>query len=293
AGAAEHAGLHLGRGLGSLIPSKVGSRQADGSPVLVPNDQLRELPVRLLEANPHQPRQTFDRDALEDLVRSIKVHGIIQPLVVMPDGERYQVIAGERRLRAARLAGLQQVPVVVRTASEQEKLELALVENVQRQSLDPIERARGFQRLADEFNLTQEAVAQKVGQSRAAVANALRLLQLPEHMQQALREGTITEGHAKVLLSVKSEAERQRIFTEVTQRKASVRDTEQVARQVAVRRHTRRVSADANLQAVTDAMQQALGTKVEVSRRGERGVIRIRFYSTEELREIIRKITGE
>ncbi len=279
----------LGRGLNSLIPPRNMDRSEAEEPVI--SQGTHELPINEIQPNPHQPRTNFDRVALEDLVNSIKVHGIIQPLVVIHARGGYQLIAGERRLRAAKLAGLKKVPAVIRTATEQEKLELAIVENVQRQSLNPIERARGYQRLIDEFNLIQDEVGKKVGQNRVTVTNSLRLLTLPSDMQQALAEGKITEGHAKALLSVETSAEREKLFREVLKSGLSVRITESQARRVSVRQHARRAK-DPNILEKEDMLQAALGTKVEIRRKGKRGTITVHYYSAEELQAIIRKITS-
>ncbi len=277
----------LGRGLNSLIPPAPGTSTGDDG------ERVLQIAVEDIKPNPHQPRQQFDHDALEELVSSIKEHGIIQPLVVIKQGSGYQLIAGERRFRAAQTLGKKKVPAVVRTASDQEQLELALVENVQRQNLNPIDKAIGYQRLVDEFSLTQEAVAKKVGQSRAAVANALRLLQLPESMQEALADGRLTEGHAKVLLSVKNESERERLFQDIIKHKLTVRVAEgQASRSTTVRTHTRHSGGDPNLVAQEDRLREALGTKVSLKRSGKQGTITIHFYSSEELGEIIRKITS-
>ncbi|MFA6552859.1 MAG: ParB/RepB/Spo0J family partition protein [Patescibacteria group bacterium] len=279
----------LGRGLNSLIPPRNAERTVAEEPVV--SQGTNELPINDIQPNPHQPRFTFDRAALEDLMNSIKIHGIIQPLVVINARGGYQLIAGERRLRAAKLLGLKKVPAVIRTATEQEKLELAIVENVQRQSLNPIERARGFQRLIDEFNLTQDEVGKKVGQNRVTVTNSLRLLTLPSEMQQALAEGKLTEGHAKALLGVETAVEREKLFKEILKSGLSVRIAESQARRVSVRQHARR-SKDPNMLEKEDVLQAALGTKVEIRRKGKRGTITVHFYSAEELQAIIRKISN-
>jgi len=281
----------LGRGLSSLISPKSIKENLEEKGIGGPGDQIEKAEVDKIQPNPHQPRQNFDRDSLEDLINSVKIHGIIQPLVALKVGDRYQLITGERRLRAAKILGLKKVPVMVRSASEQEKLELALVENVQRLNLNPIERAYGFQRLIDEFNLKQEEVARKVGQSRAAVANTLRLLTLPIEMQQALQAGKLTEGHAKALLGVKSESDRHKLFKEILRNKLNVRLAESQARKVTVRKHARRISKDPNLQEKEELLQESLGTRVEINKKGQQGTINIHFYSGEELQEIIRKIT--
>ncbi|MFA5051473.1 MAG: ParB/RepB/Spo0J family partition protein [Patescibacteria group bacterium] len=278
----------LGRGLGSLIPPRNrNTNESDTRPI---HQGVNEIDISDIQPNPHQPRQSFDRAALDDLMGSIKIHGIIQPLVVIQARGGYQLIAGERRLRAAKLLGLKKVPVVMRTATEQQKLEIAIVENVQRQSLNPVERAKSYQRLIDEFNLTQEEVSKKVGQSRVAVTNALRLLTLPREIQQALADGKLTEGHAKALLSVDSPAEREKLFREILKGGMSVRVTESQARKVTFRQHARR-SKDPNIQEKEDALQASLGTKVDIKRRGKQGTIVLHFYSNEELQSIIRKIT--
>lgn len=281
----------LGRGLGSLIPTKK-IKPASGENGPTKSDEgVYELAVDAIKPNPHQPRQNFDHTALESLINSIKVHGIIQPLIVLQLGDGYQLIAGERRLRAAKILGLKKVPALIRTATEQEKLELAIVENVQRQNLNPIEKADGYRCLMEEFDLTQEEVAKKVGQSRAVVANGLRLLTLPAEMQKALQEERITEGHAKVILSVASPEERQRLFKQILKDSMSVRRAESEARQVTVRRHTRRVSKDPNIQEKEELLQSALSTKVEIKKHGQQGTISIHFYSAEEFKGIIDKIT--
>lgn len=276
----------LGRGLNSLIPPMPGTASGDDG------ERVLQIPIDDIKPNPQQPRQQFDHDALEDLISSIKAHGIIQPLIVIKHGSGYQLIAGERRFRAARTLGKKKVPVIVRSATEQQQLEIALVENVQRQNLNPIDKAIGYQRLIDEFSMTQEAVAQKVGQSRAAVANALRLLQLPQFMMESLADGRLTEGHAKALLSIKNEAERERLFQEIIKNKLTVRVAEGKARRsTPVRAHTRH-STDPNVAAQEDRLREALGTKVSLKRTGTAGTITIYFYSPEELGEIIRKITS-
>lgn len=272
----------LGRGLSSLIPTSGGAGAS--------KDGVNEVSVEQIQSNPHQPRQNFDQASLEELVDSIKEHGILQPLIVLPVKSGYQLIAGERRLRAAKMLGLKKVPVVVRSATEQQKLELAIVENVQRQNLSPIERALSYQSLVDEFSMTQEEVAKKVGQSRAAVANTLRLLSLPEHMRKSLLEGRITEGHAKALLSVTDEKKRDKLFKEVSREQLSVRGTESRAKHVSVKRHSRQIKSDPNLKVKEDLLQESLGTRVELKRSGGGGSITVHFYSSEELNEIIRKI---
>lgn len=276
----------LGRGLGSLIPKAHAGSDA------LPGERILKVSAQEIDSNPHQPRQAFEHAGLEDLINSIKEHGILQPLVVsrLPNG-RYELIAGERRLRAAKVLGLAEVPVVVREASDQQKLELALVENVQRKDLNPIERAVGYQKLADQFGLTQEQVAKKVGQSRSAVANTLRLLSLPEPIRQALREGRLSEGHGKVLLSVPDEKRQLEMAKKILLHNLTVR---QVESQVGPSRRSRKSqTGDPEFAEFEQAITEALGTKVRLTGKRKGGKITIEFYSEEELEGIVKKIKGK
>jgi len=281
----------LGRGLNSLIPSKQIKQEIEEK-ISGLHEQVMELATDRIQPNPHQPREKFDRDMLEDLINSIKEHGIIQPLVVYRDGEDYKLIAGERRHRAAKILGLSKVPVVVRTASDQEKLELAIVENIQRQNLNPIEKAIGYKKLADDFNMTQEQVAKKVGQSRVSVANTMRLLSLSPEIQNALKDGKITEGHAKVILGAEGLTAQNSLFKDIISKNLSVRKAENSMHKVRVRKHVRNLGiGDPNITAKKDKLQESLGTKVELRDSKGQGTITIHYYSTEELNEIIRKIS--
>lgn len=254
-------------------------------------ERIEQLPIGRINANPHQPRERFERQHLEDLVGSIKEHGILQPLVVTETPRGYELVAGERRLRAAKLAGLATVPAVVRSVTNQQKLELALVENVQRQDLNPVERAKAYQRLIDEFSLTQDEVAKKVGQSRPVVTNALRLLTLPPEMLSALAEGKIAEGHAKVLLGVADPKARQQLFKRVLDEGMSVRTVE-VQRNTTVRGHTRKTSGDVETKAREARLRAALGTKVTIKPAGKGGNVTIHYGDAEELEGIVRTVEG-
>lgn len=272
----------LGRGLASLIPSR--------EPDVQGGEPAASVRVSDIDSNPRQPRQSFEHASLEDLINSIREHGIVQPLVVTPTaGGRFRLIAGERRLRAAKILGLETVPVIVRKASDQEQLELALVENVQRKDLNPIERALGYKSLVDEFNLTQEEIAKKVGQSRPAVANTLRLLTLPEEIKQALREAKLTEGHGKAILSVEGETAQLALARKILLHNLTVREVEAHVRPR--RRGVTPQETDPGLSDYQRELEEALGTKVEITRKRKGGKIVIEFYSEEELKGIIRKIT--
>ena len=250
--------------------------------------KLVDVLVKNIRPNPKQPREDFGYQDLEDLINSIKEHGIIQPLVVTKiDGENYELIAGERRYRAAKFLNLRTVPAVVRAARDQEKLELALIENIQRKNLNPIEEGRAFEKLINEFNLTQEEVARRVGKSRPVVANTLRLLGLPEEIQQALRSGKIKESHARTLIGLPGEKAQLKYFTKILKNEMTVRDTEGMINKV---RGVKPVRLDPAVSAKEEALRGALGTKVEIKKRGQKGQIIVRFYSDEELNGIVKKI---
>ena len=278
--------IGLGRGLGALLP---GSDTTS-------NVGLSEVPVRAITPNPHQPRGFFDEQALQELADSIREHGLIQPLIVVRASEdQYTLIAGERRWRAAQMAGLDTVPVVVKDAAPQQMLEMALVENIQRADLNPLEEALAYKQLAEEFSLTQDQIAQRVGKSRVAVANILRLLKLPEPIKARLADGLITEGHARALLTVTDAATQQRLLSHIVKDNLSVRQTEELVRrlldeQPAAKKSAapRRVSADSR--ALEDRMRRTLGTKVSLFRSKKGGTIVIHFYSEEELDSIYRRI---
>lgn len=269
------------------------------------SDSIFWIEIEKIEPNPYQPRREFSESALSDLARSIREHGILQPVLVTkreietPSGldVRYQLIAGERRLRAARLAGLSQIPAVIRRGvpDDRIKLELALIENVQREELNPMERARAFKQLIDEFHLVQREIASRIGKSRETIANTLRLLSLPIEIQTALHEGKITEGHARAVLIAGDESVKQfQVYQAIVADRLNVRETENRARQISGKTFTprRRASSvvDPELRQWQNRLQEHLGTKVQFQRIGERGKIVVEFYSEEELRGILGKL---
>lgn len=276
----------LGRGLGALIPQ--------GTP---PANAVEEVDVDLIVPNPHQPRTVFAPDALDELAQSIREHGVLQPLVVSRKTNEagatvYQLIAGERRLHAARRAGLARVPVIIKEASPQALLELALVENLQREDLGPLEEATAFQRLVDEFGLTQDAVASRVGRSRSAVTNSLRLLTLPNEIQASLARGEISAGHARALLSIDDPRERRRVWQQIIATGMSVRAAESLAQ---LRKRSRKPVApkrtSADIAALQERLRNALGTKVEVTKGRKGGRVTIHFFSDEEFDSIVERLT--
>ncbi len=278
----------LGRGLEALIP---GAPRPSAAPEVASELPSADMSVAIerIRPNPRQPRTEFDEAALGELVGSIRVQGIIQPLLVRrtDDGD-FELVAGERRLRAAERAGLTHVPVFVREITDGESLELALVENIQRDDLSPLEEAAAYQRLINEFHHTQEEVAARVGKSRPAVANALRLLKLPESIKQDLARGRLTAGHARVLLSIDDADAQLRAAKQIQTRQMSVRDAEQLA---AVRKGTAKPAPrDPNRGALERELSSALGTRVRIIPKGRGGRIEIEFYSPEELQGLVDRL---
>jgi ParB family chromosome partitioning protein len=278
----------LGRGIDALIPGANRGAAPEAAPAETPSPDL-SIAIDKIRPNPRQPRTEFDEAALNELVGSIKVQGIIQPLLVRPmdDGD-FELVAGERRLRAAERAGLTHVPVFVRAISDGESLELALVENIQRDDLSPLEEATAYQRLIDEFHHTQEEVAARVGKSRPAVANALRLLKLPETIKRDLSRGRLTAGHARVLLSIDDPDAQLRAAKQIQTREMSVRDAEHL---VAVRKGAAKpASRDPNRAALERQLSTVLGTRVRITPKGRGGRIEIEFYSPEELEGLVDRL---
>ncbi len=270
----------LGRGLGALIP-----RAAVG---------LRDIPIGAILPSPLQPRTHFDEQELEDLARSIREHGLLQPVLVSQrrDGT-FQLITGERRWRAAQLAGMPSVPAMVKEATPQASLEMALVENIQRRDLNPLEEAHAFRQLIDEHGLTQEKLGQRIGKSRVAVTNTLRLLHLPEPVREALASGSITEGHARAILMANGEAQRLQLLERVLADHLSVRDTEALAREMnapSARAHAAETVTDPDVERLEDAFRQALGTRVRLLKGRRGGRLVIHFFSDDELQGIYEAI---
>jgi ParB family chromosome partitioning protein len=287
----------LGRGLSSLIPNKKlaeGTVTKENEALLGVFDQnkILQIPVENIEVNPMQPRQVFDHDKLEELINSIKEYGIIQPIIVTKQGSAYELIAGERRLRSAKILNLKTVPAIVRQADEQQKLELALIENVQRKNLNPVEEALAFQKLIDEFNLTQEEAAKKLGKSRSVIANTIRILSLPAPVQKALVDNKITEGHARVIAGFETEEEQLKFLEQILNYNFTVRDAEKESRKFTKHKVSRKI-VNPVIEEYKDKLRQNLGTKVEIKKIGKQGQLVISFYSDEELSEIVGKIVKD
>lgn len=277
----------LGKGLDALIP---GGFQPE------PSESTSFIPIDKIAPNPSQPRLEIEDGSLDELVLSITEHGIIQPLILTKDDneESYTLIAGERRLRAARLAGLKSVPVVIRQASDQERLELALIENIQRENLTPVEAAHAFERLQEEFGLSQEQVAERVGKSRVSVTNTIRLLKLPQTILAALQDGIISEGHARALLGLTTSQSQLAVLQSIKRADLNVRQTEELVRKLSGKKTTATSPAKppkpAGIKSLEDQLRSHLGTKVVVNQSGSSGTIIIHYYSEEELDHLINSL---
>lgn len=275
----------LGKGLDALIPGgKISGGEAGG---------VAQVSIDSIQRNPRQPRETFDSTELENLAASIREHGVIQPLIVSPGrGGSYTLIAGERRLQASRKAGLKTVPVVVRTATDQQLLELALIENVQRADLNPIEEAEAYQNLAKEFKMSHETIASRVGKSRVAVTNTLRLLDASVAVKQALVDGRISEGHARAMLSLSAKAQ-EHMLNQIINLDLSVRSTEMLARKLSGQRPIvkKKSGRSPNVNDVEKKLQSSLGTKVALKHGKRGGTVTIYYYSDEELDSLLEKLT--
>jgi len=301
----------LGRGLSSLIPSKDTRENADSEQfaeenVLVPvhpagadnqagpaGERLLYAPINLVKTNPFQPRAKFESAALEELAASIKEQGVLQPLVVTAKADgAYELIMGERRLRAAKMAGLSTVPVIVREASDQQKLELALIENIMREDLNPIELAYAYEKYLREFELTHDEAAHRLGRSRSAITNTIRLLQLPEEIKNALREGRLSDAHAKTIVGLPTVEQQLDMFRRVLERGLSVARTRVEIQKVGGSKEAR-LKIYPQDQELEKKLRQYLGTRVAIQRSGYKGKIIIDFFNYDEMVEIANKILGE
>lgn len=302
-------GSGLGRGLSSLIPRKktaprvsdlVSSASWDAAQsgeemaAETGQQQILELSPREIIANPYQPRRDWVEDGhFLDLIESIKKHGILQPLVVTRNSQgKYELVAGERRLRASKKLNLSRVPCIIRSVGELEKLELSLIENIQRKDLNPIERAYAYRKLIDEFSLSHDEAAKRLGKSRPVVTNTLRYLQLPSDIQRSLAEGRISEGQAKTILEMKTEAEQQELYRRIVEDKLTVADARTFSARRGAgggrRKGDQRIGSSAD--AVAMALEEKLGTKVRIRKKGKGGVVGIEYYSDEELAALVSKL---
>lgn len=271
----------LGKGLGALIP--------DADLLARTSDQFFYCGIEEITPNPYQPRQNVRDKAFEDLVESVRERGILQPLLVRSTEDGYQLIAGERRWRAAQLAGLQRVPVIVKESAEPESFELALIENIQRKDLNSIEEGEAYRRLQQEFGLSQEDIAKKIGKDRSTVANLIRLLKLPEKIRNDLVDDVLSMGHARALLALPDSAVQLQARNTIVKRNLSVRETEQLVQTLLKKKKKPKTTSqlDSHMRAMLDRLIRHFGTKVNINRRGKRGKVEIEFYSDDDLQRIL------
>lgn len=275
----------LGKGLGALIPEITEDVSS--------SDRSLNCTIDNIQVNPHQPRTIFNQDKIEELARSIREKGIIQPLLVKKSEIGYELIAGERRLRAAKLAGLTQVPIIVKNVSEEEQIEYSLIENLQREDLNPIEEGEAYKKLMQDFEYTQQQLSKVLGKDRTTIANQIRLLKLPSMVKKALSQSEISMGHARCLLSISEPLKLREAFRLILLKGLSVRETEKLAKklnQPKIKKKTEEKSI--HLEAIRSDLMQHLGTQVKIWQRGKKGKIIIEFYSPEELEGILERIKG-
>ncbi|MDZ7719625.1 MAG: ParB/RepB/Spo0J family partition protein [Balneolaceae bacterium] len=293
----------LGRGLGAFFPEykedsddQEKSQNTKTAVPIEPADRVNivlEIPVNNIRPNPHQPRSDFKEEALEQLATSIKKHGLIQPITVRHIGEkRFELISGERRLRATKLAGLKKIPAYIREANDEQIIAFALIENIQREELNPLEISMGYQRLIDECDYTQNEVAERVGKNRSTVTNMLRLLQLPAFIQAALRDESISTGHARSLINVKNEDDQKKLLKEIQKKDLSVRQTEELVKSYDKKKEQKSSKKPAPknnpfLDDVSKRLRKQLSTKVNIKQKAKGGEIRIEYYSDEDLERLI------
>ncbi|MDP3042001.1 MAG: ParB/RepB/Spo0J family partition protein [Candidatus Omnitrophota bacterium] len=279
----------LGKGLGALIPEIAvdSTNRRKEEIIYVQSEQIKP--------NPFQPREDFDQQSIEELAQSIKEKGVIQPLLVRHQGDNYELIAGERRLRAAKIMGLKEIPIIVRDVSDQDSLELALIENVQREGLNPIEEAHAYQHLVDKFQVTQEKISEVLGKSRVSITNTLRLLKLPHEIQGEMKKGRISFAHGRALLEIEDANHQRRLAQDVISKGLSVRELENLIKSVrpkSIKRNIGQGQREPLVAILEEQLQHALATKVRISKRKKRGHINIEFYSPEDLQRIVNVIKG-
>lgn len=280
--------LALGRGLDALIPSMSSTEVDDDGST---DNALLECDIDLIQPNRYQPRSHFAPEELNQLSESIRTQGVLQPILVRQQEMGYELVAGERRLRAAKLAGLKKIPVVVKDVSHAEMLEIAIVENIQRENLNPIEEAEAYHRLITEFGLTQEQASGRVGKSRSAVANFLRLRQLPDPIKESINNGQLSMGHARALLGAETSAQQNIAWRAIIKKSLSVRQTEELIKRLRnsaeVVERKKSTSEDRHLASVAENLSRRFGTKVQINRRGKKGKLEIEFYSNDDLDRLI------
>lgn len=282
----------LGKGLGSLLGGGDIEEVTAAEPAEKKDGNIVSICTALIEPNKKQPRRHFDEEKITALADSINEHGLIQPIIITPsEGGRYKIVAGERRWRAAKKAGLKEIPAVVRSYNEEQVAEIALIENLQRENLNPVEEAIGYNLLMEEFNLTQEMISQRVGKSRSAVANSLRLLSLEKEIQKMLINGELTSGHARAILSLDSKELRTALAKRVAEDNLNVRQTEALAKQLqkkaSPKKPKRQTAYDIEIENLQNRLSSAMGTKVKINHTPKKGRIEIEYYGNDDLERVL------
>ena len=288
----------LGKGLDALIPitNREYGEEQEKIEKTKNEESILDLRINDIDPNPEQPRKDFNREKIEELAFSIEKHGVIQPIIVRPHGDRYMIIAGERRWRAGKLAGLDKVPAIVRDTDEKQMYMLALVENLQREDLDPIEEAKGIRQLIDEYNLTQDEIAAEVGKSRSAIANIVRLLNLPSWVQELIKKNELTPGHGRAILAMKERHHVENVVKEIIEKNLNVRQTELLIKQL---NNPQRPKAEKVIEKpnyildIESNLEESLGTKVSITPGKKKGVIQIEYYNNDDLQRIMDMIARE
>ena len=284
----------LGRGLDALFESyKEETENADEALSEQEKKQIQEIRINDIDPNPNQPRRQFDEEGIQELAESIRSHGVVQPIIVKKSGFRYQIVAGERRWRAAREAGSITIPAMVMNLTEEKVIEIGLIENLQREDLNPIEEAQGIQQLVDRMDLTQEEAAKRLGRSRPAVANALRLLHLSDRIQRYLSDKRITTGHARALLSIEDKKLREQVAGMIIEKGLNVRDTEKIIQNLDKKKKARKNAREkpSYIMEIENGLEESLGTKVQIRPGTKKGIIEIEYYSNEDLERIINRVS--
>jgi ParB family chromosome partitioning protein len=275
----------LGKGIGALIPEKEITTQ----------ENIPQLKLGQIRPNPFQPREEFDAQGLEELTQSIREKGIIQPILVRRRGDYYELIAGERRFRAAQMLKLEEIPAIIKDVEDEDSLEISLIENIQRQDLNPIEEARAYKYLIDKFNLTQERVSEVLGKARVSVTNTLRLLNLPQEVQEEMRKGRISFAHGRALLEVTDANQQRRLAQQIISNRLSVNELENLIKQHRPKTSgpkVKRTSGEPYVAVLEEELQHILATKVRIIKRKKRGHITVEFYSQEDLERIVKRMRG-
>lgn len=279
----------LGKGLDALFESykeEIGSHNQE-------NSKLQEIKITDIDPDPKQPRKQFDEEKIKELADSIKNHGVVQPIIVRPSGNRYILVAGERRWRASRAANKTTIPALILDTSDKEALEISLIENLQREDLNPIEEAKGIQDMVDRLRITQEEAAERLGKSRPAIANALRLLQLSKSIQDLLADNRLTAGHARALLSIENEKLRDEIAAAIIKKNLSVRETEKLVQSLNKKpKKAKAKQKPSYILEIESHMEESLGTRVQINPGAKKGVIEIEYYSNEDLERILERVTN-